>query len=75
MKKIYIISLILFFSKFGFAQSKPDGLNNRVISTYDKSVEVARQTITFTDNFTTEGSSGLHAYIDEFVQKKHTIFE
>ncbi len=38
--------------------------DHRVISTYDKDTEIAKKTITFTGEFTTNGHSEFNAYID-----------
>ncbi len=65
MKKILYILFLLSISTSIFAQTD-DGFNNRVISTYNEGGNdvVARQTIRFTDGYTTIGHGDLHAYID-----------
>ncbi|MBN2663978.1 MAG: RHS repeat protein, partial [Bacteroidales bacterium] len=63
MKHILFATITLFFSILSFAQTK-DFWDDRTISTYTNTIEVARNSITFTDGFSTINNGDLHAYID-----------
>jgi hypothetical protein len=64
MKSYPILTLFLFLQYVINAQVSED-CDNKVINTYQNSIETAWESIKFTDGFTTVGNNGdLHAYID-----------
>ena len=73
-KKIFYTIFILSISLSSFSQTPNDGFNNRTINTYKNKTEVARQTIRFTDGFSTLSpqDGDLHAYINELLPPMST---
>ncbi len=62
MKNYIFIFFICFTQLFIYAQD--DGMNERIISTYENDVEVARVSLTFIAGFKTTGHNNFLAYID-----------